>query len=652
MNPKSTATPRLLPWLASCLVAIGSLLAPAPAHAQPSPNAPDRLTYQGFLVDANGAALAANAPRNYDIVFRIYNDANGGTLLWSEQQTVTVDRGNFSVMLGEGVAVTGQPRPALSSLFKGVDASERYIGLLVNGIGSGNTAIEINPRLRLLTSPYAFLAQQANKLVNADGSDLLSANNNALMLDGTVSVRTNGFLELGGGLAKEANSGRLGYGLLTPGALDIFGGGTTAANRQIKIWAEGGTTFTGPVTATLFNGSGAGLTGVVKTSADGHISVGDNTVAGTAGYGKALILTGAPGGENSDPLWLARFNAAPNASELRVNIGDDPGSEGLSRQNDKLVIGTTTGNGGNFTQTGSWSPLFGFTAGGNLGVGTDSPVDRLDVRGGITMSQGNFKMDNTFTLAARNSAGTYETFLWPRWSDNIMYLNYGSGGFHIRNNNSGTAMFMRPDGRVGIGLTDPLTPLHINSADPRARMTQAGTSGFMEVGRAGAWNNGFAFVGLNNHRVSASFHFASYDGDSNWDFTSDRNLKKDIVDAEPMLERALKIQVRRFRWKESEGDSKHMLGVIAQEVQLLFPDMVGEQENPQSHEKHLTVGYGDFGVIAIKAIQELKASHDEEVRQLRSELAELKSQLKDVLAAAKQLQGAGDKGKQAAAVGR
>ena len=647
MNPKSTATRRLLPWLASCLVAIGSLLAPAPAHAQPSPNAPDRLTYQGFLVDANGAALAANAPRNYDIVFRIYNDANGGALLWSEQQTVTVDRGNFSVMLGEGVAVTGQPRPALSSLFKGVDASERYIGLLVNGIGSGNTAIEINPRLRLLTSPYAFLAQQANKLVNADGSDLLSANNNALMLDGTVSVRTNGFLELGGGLAKEVNSGRLGYALFTPGVLDIFGGGTTAANRQIKIWAEGGTTFTGPVTATLFNGSGAGLTGVVKTSADGHISVGDNTVAGSAGYGKALILTGAPGGENSDPLWLARFNASGNNSELRVNIGDDPGAA-----NDKLVIGTTQGNGGNFTQTGLWRPLFGFTAVGNLGVGTDSPVDRLDVRGGITMIQGGLRMDNAFTQQAKNSAGTYETFLWPRWIDNIMYLNYGSGGFHIRNNNSTTAMFMRPDGRVGIGLVDPLTPLHINSDNPRTRMTQAGTTGFMEVGRAGASNNGFAFVGLNNHRLGAGFNYAIYDGDSNWDFASDRRLKKDIVDAEPMLERALKVQVRRFRWKDAQDDSKHMLGVIAQEVQPLFPDMVGEQENPQSHEKQLTVGYGDFGVIAIKAIQELKASHDEEVRQLRSELAELKSQLKDVLAAAKQLQGAGEKSKQSAAVGR
>lgn len=170
----------------------------------------------------------------------------------------------------------------------------------------------------------------------------------------------------------------------------------------------------------------------------------------------------------------------------------------------------------------------------------------------------------------------------------------------------------------------------------------------MEVGRAG----NYAFVGLNNHRLGAEFRYASYDGDSNWDFYSDRKLKKDIVDAEPMLQRALKVQVRRFRWKDGADDSRHMLGVIAQEVQPLFPDLVSETEHPQTHEKSLMVGYGDFAVIAIKAIQELKASHDEEVRQLRSELADLKSQIKDVLAAAKQLQGGNDKAKQSAAAGR
>ncbi|MDB6028198.1 MAG: hypothetical protein JWM68_4421, partial [Verrucomicrobiales bacterium] len=65
-------------------------------------DAPDRLTYQGYLVDGNGSALATNAPKNYDVVFRIYDSQSAGVLKWSEQQTLTVDKGYFSVLLGEG----------------------------------------------------------------------------------------------------------------------------------------------------------------------------------------------------------------------------------------------------------------------------------------------------------------------------------------------------------------------------------------------------------------------------------------------------------------------------------------------------------------------------------------------------------------------
>src|SRR5436309_3035303 len=76
------------------------------AFAQ-TPNPPGQISYQGFLVDANGIALATNAPKNYDIVFRIYNAPTAGSNLWAELQTVTVDRGYFTVMLGQGSAVTG-----------------------------------------------------------------------------------------------------------------------------------------------------------------------------------------------------------------------------------------------------------------------------------------------------------------------------------------------------------------------------------------------------------------------------------------------------------------------------------------------------------------------------------------------------------------
>ena len=62
------------------------------------------MAYQGYMTDSNGDPLGATAPANYDTVF-----ASGRfwrvmqiDLLWSEQQTVTFDKGYFSVLLGEG----------------------------------------------------------------------------------------------------------------------------------------------------------------------------------------------------------------------------------------------------------------------------------------------------------------------------------------------------------------------------------------------------------------------------------------------------------------------------------------------------------------------------------------------------------------------
>ena len=97
------------------------------AMAQSNANPPERMTYQGFLVDANGVALGNSAPRNYDVVFRIWNAQSAGTRQWSEQQTVTVDKGYFNVLLGEGSAVNGESRPDLSTVFSGTDVSDRFL---------------------------------------------------------------------------------------------------------------------------------------------------------------------------------------------------------------------------------------------------------------------------------------------------------------------------------------------------------------------------------------------------------------------------------------------------------------------------------------------------------------------------------------------
>src|SRR5262245_47908412 len=145
---------------AAALALILAMGAPV-TRAASSP--PDRMTYQGFLVDGSGNPLAPSLPVNYPVVFRIYDASDAGNLIWSEQQVVTVDKGNFSVVLGEGAAVTSEPHDSLSTIFAGTSASERYMGITVTV--SGNN-LNLLPRLRLLPSAYSFLATQATQLVN------------------------------------------------------------------------------------------------------------------------------------------------------------------------------------------------------------------------------------------------------------------------------------------------------------------------------------------------------------------------------------------------------------------------------------------------------------------------------------------------------
>jgi hypothetical protein len=163
-SPRAALGRHLLPLL----LLVG--LALTHAQAQPTPHPPGQISYQGFLQDANGIALATNAPKNYDVIFRIYNAPTAGTTLWGELQTVTVDRGYFSVLLGQGSAVPGAPfTNDLSSIFVGSDASDRYIGMTVRGLTGGD--LEIQPRLRLLASPYSLLARNANNAFSLNGYD-------------------------------------------------------------------------------------------------------------------------------------------------------------------------------------------------------------------------------------------------------------------------------------------------------------------------------------------------------------------------------------------------------------------------------------------------------------------------------------------------
>jgi microcystin-dependent protein len=170
----------------------GLLLLPAvPAWAQSNAKPPTQMTYQGFLTDGNGLPFGNSAPVNKTVIFRIYDSLTGGTLKWSSQQVVTVDKGYFSVLLGQGSAVGSEPFNAdLTGVFTGAGASDRYLELNADGT-------TIAPRLRFLPAPSAMLAKSATELLDpSSGTAALSVNNGNVTAVGTL----NGFgtVPLGG----------------------------------------------------------------------------------------------------------------------------------------------------------------------------------------------------------------------------------------------------------------------------------------------------------------------------------------------------------------------------------------------------------------------------------------------------------------------
>jgi hypothetical protein len=118
-----------------------------------------------------------------------------------------------------------------------------------------------------------------------------------------------------------------------------------------------------------------------------------------------------------------------------------------------------------------------------------------------------------------------------------------------------------------------------------------------------------------------------WDGDGNWDHLSDGTLKKDITDAEPVLERLMQLPVRRYRWKDRPSYAPKTFGVIAQEVKPLFPEVVGTMLREGATEESMTVKSAAFGLIAAKAVQELKQEKDAEVKALQDENARLRERL-------------------------
>ena len=296
-------------------IALGILTAPMAVTAS-NANPPNGMTYQGYLVDATGTPLASTSPANYDTVFRIYSASTGGTSLWSEKQTVTVDNGQFSVVLGEGGAVTGEPHGLISTVFAASDASDRYVGITVT---IGTSSLEIAPRLKFLASPYSYLAQNAGGLVNPDGSSVQLAKLNS---DQTLS-----------GANTFSGDANFNATAIFSGAADFIG----------NVGFNNSATFTNGLVASSVTTSNAIVNGNVTVS--GTVTAGTfvGSVGGTIPVGGIIMWSGT-------------------LASIPTNWAFCNGTQGTPNLTGRFVLGTVTGGdiggyGGNSTTSLSTANL-------------------------------------------------------------------------------------------------------------------------------------------------------------------------------------------------------------------------------------------------------------------------------------------------------
>lgn len=86
------------------------------------------------------------------------------------------------------------------------------------------------------------------------------------------------------------------------------------------------------------------------------------------------------------------------------------------------------------------------------------------------------------------------------------------------------------------------------------------------------------------------------------DSLSDENLKKDISTVDGAVDKVKQLRGVDYTWKESEEKS---IGVIAQELREVLPELVSESENG------LSVNYNGIIGVLIEAIKEQQRQIDE-----------------------------------------
>ena len=141
------------------------------------------------------------------------------------------------------------------------------------------------------------------------------------------------------------------------------------------------------------------------------------------------------------------------------------------------------------------------------------------------------------------------------------------------------------------------------------------------------WELLTSFVGGNLILYFNEANLGEFDATSgNYAASSDRSLKTNIEDVSAVLPKVMNLAPKEYNYKK-DLSSKY-IGLIAQDLQEEFPQVVRESQGREGEKGTLLVDYSQLTVLAIGAIQEQQQvieDQDEKIADLEERLEDLES---------------------------
>ena len=558
---------------------------------------PGLVQFNGVIENSGSQAQ----PGIQSVTFALYKDDREGPPLWQETQNVAVDsNGRFGVLLGAGTQ-GGIPK----ELFAAGDP--RWLGVQ----GNGNGQVE-QPRILLLSVPYALKAADAETLGGRPLSDFVLA--------GTVA-----------NTSKEAPCNAS-----CPKSLGIAP--TLIVDADIDPIAAISPTKVAGTAATLgtntFNGK--------QTISNGNLALPLTSANGTSGM---LTIGGLPflhryGGSNTflgnqagntfmtgiANTIVGEFGLAKNTSgHHNTAMGAGVLFQNTSGSNNTAAGISTLGSnttGSDNTATGYYALAYNKTGMDNTAVGNQAIFSSTDGTGNTAVGSGALL---GLTNGSYNTAIGYRTLEINASGSGNTAVGYGAGTAGLSNFNGHSNTFIGNSTGAGIDGLYRSTAIGYGAQVAKSNSVVIGSLGAMVgiginapeekldvLGNILIGDNWYGYGCIKERNGTVIGGFCS----------SDQRLKQNIEPFEPVLEKLVQVQPVYFDWRTDEFPEFHLgtsrsSGLIAQDVEKVFPEMVAEDARGFK-----AVEYSQLPLLLLQAIRE----QQEQIVQLRSQLELLKKQ--------------------------